>query len=87
MGYQDVENTKETLKRNSMIEGDFEISDDDEVEKIRDRLNFKSRKDINNLLAVNYRETISKSRKVIATNAKALAEDIDFQLYQTYTPA
>jgi hypothetical protein len=80
----DPNTTKETKPA---YDRDFEISDDDDMDRIKSKMNFGSRKDISNLLAVNYKDNgFSKSRKVIANNAKALANDVDFQLYQTYEP-
>jgi hypothetical protein len=66
---------------------DFEISDDDEMDRIKSGMNFGNRRDISGLFAVNYRNSSQKSRKAIANNAKALANDVDFQLYQTYEPS
>jgi hypothetical protein len=79
----DNKTTKETKPA---YERDFEISDDDDMERIKAGMNFGNRRDISSLLAVNYRDSSQKSRKAMANDAKALANDVDFQLYQTYEP-
>jgi hypothetical protein len=80
-------NPNATKETKPAYDRDFEISDDDDMDRIKSKMNFGSRKDISSLLAVNYKDNnFTKSRRVIANNAKALANDVDFQLYQTYEP-